>query len=227
MAKSRRRHYRRRRRKTKKRVSKALRHEIYRIVNGDKEQKIVAGTASVTTGQIGNTWTSPFRLNPDVVRGDDTYNREGNVIRPKMLTLRFYFNNKNTSKPTWNAVRMLIFRWNIRTSLAIPSAAEMLQTINNITDDQYTSNAQRRKQFTVFFDRVINFGGWDGTESATRGGAKFMTLRLNLSRYTIAYDTNSDTNAKGHIYALFCNRADTTVDATASVSWTNHMTFTE
>lgn len=226
MAKTRRRP-RRRRRKAKKHISKALRKEIVRIVNGDKEMKVVAGTASVSAGQIGQTWSSPFRLNPEVIRGDDTYNREGNIIRPKTLTLRFYFNNTNTSKPTWNAVRMLIFRWNIRSSLAIPAPTVMLQTTSTNTGDQYTSNVQRRRQFTVLFDQIVNFGSRDGAESATRGSAKYLNLRFNLSRYTIAYDTNSDSNAKGHIYALFCNAADTTIDATTSVSWTNHMTFTE
>jgi len=176
-----------------RKLNKVQRRQVKAIVSRKEESKhFDTQTAAFQVDRGGN-----FALLSAMGQGTGIAQRVGDQVRCQFMELNFdlYYTNAAGLGTAGHAARLIVFRWNIDTSITTPGLGSILEYTGNINtmNSPYTWNAQKQKDFTVLLDRV--YGLFQGRSEVRR-------LRIPLRGSRIDFDPAA-TTAEGHLYALW------------------------
>lgn len=199
-----------------RKLNKTQVKQVKRIISKKSEPKHF--DASLAATQVDRAGVGPTVMS-NIPQGSAQGQRAGDELQTSVLEFNFdaYFTNGATL--AGHAIRCIIFRWNVDTSLAAPSLGSIIQGIGSINEinSPYDWNAKRQGDFTILYDKV--FGLFQGNSVVRR-------LRIPLKGAKVVYDPASTNSAEGHLYALFLGDDVTGVHTpNVNVQWQSRLVY--
>lgn len=94
----------------------------------------------------------------NILQGDSDFTRDGDQLNLLQWRLTSHIINADNT----NAVRMIVFRWNVSTSYRVPVVSDILSfagyPLACIPDADYVFDNKRAKQFSVLYDTILGLG---------------------------------------------------------------------
>jgi len=120
--------------------------QVKQLISKDEELKAKdsAIAAAVDAGGVISKFQVP-------TQGDGVSDRNGDAIKLKRLRVRLHLIGADST----NVIRAIIFRWNNNDSTSVPVIADVLQTLNAVSQYQYTSD--RQNEFHIVADKTFTF----------------------------------------------------------------------
>jgi len=142
------------------------------------------------------TSTGTVSLLTSISQGSGTSNRVGDEIALKALevSLGAY---SNSGDVVGGVMRVIIFRWNLSSSVAAPTVANILEISSGATAPFSPLNMTgiRQEDFQILLDKLIGFN------SANSASSLPYREKQILPNPTLRYDVAA-TTGQGHLYAL-------------------------
>lgn len=202
-----------------KKLNRVQRAQVRGIISKKIEPKFFDTVQGFTQIDRGATITS-LTLVP---QGNAQSKRVGDELYAKHIELRLssYFNSNAVIGNPQHSLRIIVFRWNIDTSIATPALGSILAPLSASVNDfcaPYDWNAKRQGDFTILMDKMYNLA-----EGAL---CPALNLRIPVKR-RITYDPAA-TTGEGHIYILQIGD-DVTGAHTPSISvqWYARLLYTD
>jgi hypothetical protein len=131
-----------------------------------------------------------------ISQGSGTSNRVGDEIalRAIEISLGAY---SNSGDLVGGVMRIIIFRWNISSSVAAPTVTNVLEIASGATAPFSPLNMTgiRQEDFQIIFDKLIGFNGANSANSIP------IREKQILPSPNLRYDVAA-TTGQGHLYAL-------------------------
>lgn len=172
--------------KWNKPLTKTAKKQVVRIVRSQQETKF--RDASIATSVSYNGVILPLS---DIPVGTGDTERIGDKIKPVSIQLR---GNVVASDNT-NMFRMVVFRWKPSFNADTPIPSEILQVVGSTSATNSPYNHDRRSQFTVVKDVVMNL-------DLIGFPQKLIKFSKKLTG-SIKYNSGSTTDAMNGLYVLF------------------------
>ena len=149
----------------------------------------------------------------------------GDRVTLKRLDVRMsvYHNVSDTSTDIPNNYRIIIFKWNVTTSLSFPNVAGILQypsgiaTLNYGTDSPYLWINQAEKNFSILYDKKF---------ATTTDGANHHHIKLKKFLGNVNYDPAVVTG-KGHLFILVVNDDGLAVAPTMTIGFISRTVYND
>lgn len=173
------------------------------------EQKFLNNNAAYTidfNGTIENLSLIP--------QGDTDFQRNGDMVYLQGISYNFSMVHGDTT----NLFRVIIFRWNIPTSLANPTANTILDIVGstNAPLANYVKDFRRQRRYTILFDR---------TYSVSADGRPVFNKHLYIKlRNQLAFEA-SGTTGRGHIFSLVIS--DSGAAPNPAFNWASKLLYTD
>lgn len=180
---------------TAPKVSKTVKEYVHRTINSDKELKRFLSTAS---GTIDYDVSAVVSRLSTVVQGDDVNDREGNVIKPTKLSIRWTLTGTAGAA---SIARIIILQWHKDSAVDTPSisAANVLdQTAGAVSQAYSPFIFDNLKYMKVLYDRNFVMEKNTMINSVRKGKISIKGSRLN----NIKFNDDSVTDGKDHLYII-------------------------
>lgn len=179
---------------TTKKVSKPIKNYVKRAINANIETRQFIASQFATTIDYDN---SPFVEDmTNIAQGDGSANRDGNVIKPCYLNIRYHLDGVDG-----DYCRLCVIQWKQDTASVTP--AINIATSNNIFNNSVGSGTEYlspfdedySKYYNVLYDALIplNIG---------TGENKSGLIHIGMTKMNNIYFNDSATTGKNHLYIL-------------------------
>lgn len=186
-----------------KKVAPSVKRYVKNVVHKSIEPKYVDTAAAY--GQVDRSGQIT-QLTTITQASGVVANRIGDQVRLKSLEFRMdsYLNCVAAATDSTHHLRLVIFRWNLATSVATPSLANLFQNSGTVGVTCYPRQWQtiKQKDIHVYWDKSFTIQRYAGNSSYVK--------KINLKGSRLDFDTAASTG-EGHLYA--CLVAD---DATGA-----------
>lgn len=185
-----------RRRTATKKLSKAQRAEVRKIVKSSKEKNYYVHDSLAITEC--NTTFQSLNLTANIVQGDGIGQRVGDKVELTSITghTRFYIENGGAAGNI-NAPRYMLIQWHPDTNVETPEAAKLFQDSTNFYISELIREPMARSKFTVIYDSKYMPLQWDVKRELFK---KFFVKGSKIKPVMFNGDA---TTGKNHIYEIW------------------------
>jgi len=184
---------------------------VKKIVEKQADTKYTDFTDSVGVSTAGHI----FHLTSNLARGDDGLNGfEGNIIKPKGLTVRYFFAVENISH---GLCRCIIFQWNDDNSPALSDVIQDAAAAASVLPMQPTE-ISRKSVMKVLHDDLYYIVPYNGVAANTQGAISTKIYVPGYRMRTIRFNPSSSAITCGAIYMLVLSDDATTPGVAAGLS---------
>lgn len=180
---------------SKGKLSKAQRKDVRKIVRNEQKKDTELKYHQDNGGASVDAATGRFDVVTNIAQGGNVNDRIGNKMSPTSLDLTIRVDATTAGSDTYNAVRVICFRWHPDNGDLVPDKDDILLAVSGTIPQCYNAVLPTNRQFTVLYDRLLT------VQSGNDDQVKIWRKRIKLAKSKpVEFKSDASTTGINHIY---------------------------